>query len=328
MENDFTKLQQAIAERSKRKLGKMLPAEKAEYAKKERKRTFWWLGISLFCCIAWISSMFETSSAPSDTADNPIVSLIIATAIGLAIAIIMIMKLFKKEEQLALIRITRETKKELKLEMEKKKVQDAVGDDFVISKAVPLSEQGAKNAKLVIDNEHRQFAYVSDKFSSKKYNFSDIINYEIYENGNSKVQGRAGSALIGATFFGLGGAIIGSSRGRAVNEKCNQLKLIIRLNDFDNPQIIIPYIDNVSWDKSGAIYRGMMENLQAVCSNLEYMINAKTLEESSVEKEETTENRIEPKQKKEQLQELKEMLDDGLISEEDFEKKKNQILGL
>ena len=31
---------------------------------------------------------------------------------------------------------------------------------------------------------------------------------------------------------------------------------------------------------------------------------------------------------KEQLQELKEMLDDGLITQEDFEQKKKQILGL
>lgn len=34
------------------------------------------------------------------------------------------------------------------------------------------------------------------------------------------------------------------------------------------------------------------------------------------------------RQKEEQLQELKEMLDDGLITQEDFEQKKKQILGL
>ena len=34
------------------------------------------------------------------------------------------------------------------------------------------------------------------------------------------------------------------------------------------------------------------------------------------------------KTSKEQLQELKEMLDDGLITQEDYEQKKKQILGL
>ena len=126
----------------------------------------------------------------------------------------------------------------------------------------------------------------------------------------------------------IGGLVVGSSMSRNVNEKCNQLKLIIRLNDFDYPQIIITYIDGVDWDKSGATYRNMMTNLQTVCSLLEYMINAKTLEQSSVKKEEIKNLSSETKSEKEQLQKLKEMLEDGLITEEDFEQKKKQILDL
>ena len=52
----------------------------------------------------------------------------------------------------------------------------------------------------------------------------------------------------------------------------------------------------------------------------------KTLEQSAMIKQE--EKGIETKSNKEQLQELKEMLDDGLITQEDFEQKKKQILGL
>ena len=52
---------------------------------------------------------------------------------------------------------------------------------------------------------------------------------------------------------------------------------------------------------------------------------AKTISENdSVFQEEVSTS----KSKKEQLQELKEMLDDGLITQEDFEQKKKQILGL
>ena len=113
--------------------------------------------------------------------------------------------------------------------------------------------------------------------------------------------------------------------GRKINEKCNQLKLIIRLNDFNCPQIVITYVDNVDWDKNGWTYRNMKENLQSVCSMLEFMLNEKTLEQSSTVKQEESHAK---KSNKEQLQELKEMLDDGLITQEDFEQKKKQILGL
>ena len=112
--------------------------------------------------------------------------------------------------------------------------------------------------------------------------------------------------------------------GRNVDEKCNQLKLFIRLNDLDYPQIEITYVDNENWDKSGFMYRNMKENLHSVCSVLEFMINNKTLEESAAKEEETKA----VKSCKEQLKELKEMLDDGLISQEDFDLKKKQLLGL
>ena len=201
-----------------------------------------------------------------------------------------------------------------------------VDNNFTISKEIPILASGWSSTKLLIDNQNKKFIYKKGKSFSKTYKFSDLINYEVYENGKSQVHGRAGSALIGGAFFGLGGLIVGSSMSRNINEKCNQLKLIIRLNDFDCPQIVITYVDNVDWDKNGWTYRNMKENLQSVCSMLEFMLNEKTLEQSSTVKQE--EKTSEQKSQKEQLQELKEMLDDGLINQEDFEQKKKQILGL
>ena len=89
---------------------------------------------------------------------------------------------------------------------------------------------------------------------------------------------------------------------------------------------MITYVDNVDWDKNGWMYRNMKENMQAVCSMLEYMLNEKTLEQSSAVRQE--EKNPVNTSSKEQLQELKEMLDSGLITQEDYELKKKQILGL
>lgn len=201
---------------------------------------------------------------------------------------------------------------------------DIAKSGFIISKTINITAVGWSSTKLLIDNENKKFIYQHGTSISKTYSFSDIINYEVYENGKSKVQGRAGSALIGGAFFGLGGAIVGASRSKNIDEKCTQLKLIIRLNDLGCPQIVITYVDNVNLEKSGWTYRNMKENLQSVCSVLEFMLNNKTSEQSETK---LSENKVEPT-KKEQLQELKEMLDEGLITQEDFEIKKKQILGL
>lgn len=212
------------------------------------------------------------------------------------------------------------------IEIELLKKENTIDNNFELSKKVNILVRGWSSKKLLIDNKNKKFIYQNGKTYSKTYKFSDIINYEVYENGKTQVQGRAGSALIGGAFFGLGGLIVGSSMSRNINEKCSQLKLIIRLNDFDCPQIVINYVNNAILDKSDSLYINIKENLQSVCSMLEYMLNEKTLEQSSVVKQE--EKTVSTKTNKEQLQELKEMLDDGLITQEDFEKKKKQILGL
>ena len=207
------------------------------------------------------------------------------------------------------------------------KQADVVTDSsFVFSKSIDIKASGWLATKLLIDNQNKKFIYQRGKTYSKTYNFSDLMNYEVYENGKSQVKGRAGSALIGGAFFGLGGLIVGSSMSRNINEKCNQLKLIIRLKDFECPEIVITYVDNFDCDKNDSIYKDMKNNIQSVCSMLEYILNEKTLEQSSVVKQ-TEKNPIQTSNK-EQLQKLKEMLDSGLITQEDYEQKKKQILGL
>ena len=89
---------------------------------------------------------------------------------------------------------------------------------------------------------------------------------------------------------------------------------------------MITYVNTVDLDKNSWTYKNMKNNIQTVCSMLECMLNEKTLEQSSAGKQE--EKISVNASSKEQLQELKEMLDDGLITQEDYEQKKKQIIGL
>lgn len=216
--------------------------------------------------------------------------------------------------------LLKKAEKKVEIEEEQRKINDT---SFQISRIISIEESHPK-MKILVDDVQKQFILEKEAEKTKAYSFSDIINYEIYENGKSKVQGRAGSALIGGAFFGIGGLIIGSSMSRSIDEECTQLKLIIRINDPIEPQIAIDYVVGTV-NKSGNTYRKYIENLQSLCSHLEYMINSKTLEQSATAQ---PQNATTQKTPKEQLQELKEMLDSGLITQEDYELKKKQILGL
>ena len=331
-DNILSRIKQETENIAKEKITKMSDDEINNKAKKHKNNliiTYSVLGVFVAIICIFISCLpLITEGKPMETS-----LLVFSIVMGLVLISIFPILLFidirKDPKELAMQALKKEIQTELfnkynKLELDKKKAN--VVEGFIVSKEIDIMASGWSSTKLLIDNQNKKFIYQKGKSFSKTYKFSDLINYEVYENGHSKVKGRAGSALIGGAFFGLGGLIVGSSMSRNINEKCNQLKLIIRLNDFNCPQIVITYVDNVDWDKNGWTYRNMKENLQSVCSMLEFMLNEKMLEQSSTVKQ--VEKTSEQKSQKEQLQELKEMLDDGLITQEDFEQKKKQILGL
>ncbi len=197
-----------------------------------------------------------------------------------------------------------------------------VGDEF--DKQVTLSIEGGTPPKLLINSQSSQFRVQAFALCTKTYNFSDIISYEIYENKNSVVKGTAGKALVGGVFFGLGGAIVGSSMSRGVETNCNELKLMIRVNDITDPLIIVTYVENGLLNKESDEYKRMRSNLQEVCSYLEYMTN----NTKEMQPQPAIEQKTPILNKKEELEELKNLVNSGLISEEDYEKSKNKILGI
>lgn len=323
---------QELENKAKQKLANSSKEEKEIAAKQYKKAmTIFYIFISVLFfigVIVTICMLLEPSDDPISIGASVVLFLIYAVGIfGPIIAIYLMGK--KSTEELALFQMKIEAKKTISKLAQEQIVSAMAGRDFIVSKTINISASGCNPTKLLIDNTRKLFIYQQGNVVSKTYLFSDLINYEVYENGESKVKGRAGSALIGGAFFGLAGLIVGSSMSRKVNEKCNQLKLIIRLNDLDCPQIVITYVDNVAWDKTGFTYRTMKENLQTVCSSLEYILNAKTLEQSMAALKSNQEHEMKKnKSLKEQLQELKDMLNEGLITQEEYEQKKKQILNL
>ena len=191
-------------------------------------------------------------------------------------------------------------------------------------KTISVSATLTKDNKIHFDEQEQKIIFEMINMPKAEYLYSSILRYEVVENGTSVVKGTAGKALVGGLLFGLEGAIVGSSGSKKLQDKCKELKVIIYLNDFQTPSIIVPFI-NYETDKDSIVYTSSIKQVRELCALLEYAINNKTLEESS--KKEAKTNKTE-KSMKEQLQELKEMLEEGLITQKDFNEKKKKLLDL
>lgn len=327
MRKNTSIMMQEIDKKANEKLNSMNDEEIVQRATKYKK---WCMIIDIILgCICLLSliviSVLVFTSREEMAIDVKIVIIGIFVVCS-AVPFIELYRITKKSnKELALLSIRQEIKTAILNLSENHSSINILSKNFTITKVVDILEKGKKSAKLLIDNQHKKFAIQQEMRVSKEYNFVDLINYDIYENGERKVQGRAGAALIGGAFFGIGGMIVGSSMSRSVQEQCTQLKLIVRLNDIENPQITINYIKNGVTAPFGENYTVMKENLQLVCSNLEYIMNNKSLLESM--NAEAGKSHLE-KSVKAKLQEINDLLDEGLISKEEFEQMRKNILKL
>lgn len=86
---------------------------------------------------------------------------------------------------------------------------------------------------------------------AKQYAFSDLLDYEVIDNGEVVVGGSVLGTAVGAMAGGLTGALLGASASKAT-DWCNELKIKISVNDISTPTVEIPLIKKAELKDSNA----------------------------------------------------------------------------
>lgn len=167
------------------------------------------------------------------------------------------------------------------------------------------------------------------KPSDKVFSFDELRSFELLEDDSQVVGGGVGMALVGGAFFGVGGAIAGAmTGGKKTKKTVENLVLKINLNDMDFPCVMITYL-NKSTKVSSNAYRDALSSAQETISCLKLI-----LEQVSPEKPDqtvavnVTQATVSPIDPVEEIKKHKELLDMGIITQEEFDQKKRELLGL
>lgn len=233
-------------------------------------------------------------------------------------------------------------KKQAEAKEESEKALETIFDSgFVVSKKLPF---GADGSILYVDDQNKKWCLLKSKLDTNPqvYDFSDLFEFEILEDGGSiakgttkgKVSGKTGGAIVGGLLFGPVGAVIGSAGKRKIKSKtttvtkntCTNLQVRIVLKDLQASPMIFSFISSEVTTDSFS-YRVNIENARNLATTLAYIQSGKKDEELMQEQLETEKNN-DSNNSVENLEKLFELKEKGVISEEEFEAKKKQILGL
>lgn len=223
---------------------------------------------------------------------------------------------FKKCGFNAMTPIRKMTVADINAAMLAKKANDEEIESFNATKTIgTFIEFDDNKKKWLIPN-----GLFGKKKNSKVYNYSDIVDFELLEDGESITKGGLGRAIAGGVLFGGIGAVVGGvTGGKKSKSICNSLKIKITVNNINNPAVYINII-TTSTKKNSFIYKTLYNSAQECLSTLQLICN-----DQEVLKENNDENKI---SNADEILKYKNLLDAGAITQEEFDAKKKQLLGL
>lgn len=179
---------------------------------------------------------------------------------------------------------------------------------------------------IYFDDDNKKFAIPKISITGKVkdlqvYDYSSIINYELLEDGNTKEKGGIGRAVVGGALFGGVGAIVGASTGHKHKKTCSKLQIKITLNNIDRPVVYVDFII-AETKKDGIIYKNVYPLAQEAMSIFNIITDSL--------KQETKQNDDNKKaiSPADEIMKFKQLSDAGIITQEEFEDIKKQLLNL
>lgn len=152
------------------------------------------------------------------------------------------------------------------------------------------------------------------------HDYGDIESFEIRRDDETVSSKSLGRAITGGIIFGGAGAVVGAVMAKDKEKKyCDKLDVLISVGN--NKKIVIPLIKERTETSSDAYYLASLHlgqivtKLDSICKvNDEITSSKKTTESTSTPANE--------------IRQFKKLMDEGIITKEEFDKKKKELLGL
>ncbi len=178
--------------------------------------------------------------------------------------------------------------------------------------------------KYIYFNDDIEEIYVPNFWSGPFFiKYSEILDFELLEDGTTVSSGGVGRAVAGGVLFGGAGAVVGAVTGKHKGTNiANSMEIRITTKDINNPVVFIKIFKG-EHKKGSFIYNAYRDEAYKILSMLQIIVDRVNKTQQSNEQNSVSNNNLSVV---EELKGLKELLDSGILTQEEFEKQKSKIL--
>lgn len=203
----------------------------------------------------------------------------------------------------------------LRLRMDKMREQEA-GKNFRPTKAIGAIVAFDDNTNTFQTTDISGF-----KTSYRLFQYDQIVDFELLEDGESVTKGGLGRAVVGGMLFGGAGAVVGAvTGGKKTKGICTSMRIKITLRNADVQTVYLDFIKADTKRDSGA-YQKAREQSQDALSALQLAVDKMRTESAGAAQDQSP-------SAMDELLKLKQLLDMGAITQEEYDAKKKQLLAL
>lgn len=181
-----------------------------------------------------------------------------------------------------------------------------------------FSETDSVGGYLKIDRDHKLWispGAAGSKENPKVFQFDDLIDYELIADETSIKKSGLGSAVAGGLLFGGVGAIVGGAAGKKSLDAISSLKIRISTKDEMFNSLIISLL-TAKTKKGSFTYNVTMDVSQKLISALDMIESEKSSSPSAISGTSVAD----------EILKLKQLLDAGALTEQEYQTQKEKVL--
>ncbi len=178
---------------------------------------------------------------------------------------------------------------------------------------------GPDNVHAIFDDKNKKIAcYMLEPYVLMVYDYKDILKTELTINNGVM---ETSSTTVSSAGFGGNVAVGTSNSFGTIRQTVTSILGTVFFKDGES--FSLGFNNNVGCYSDGAYYRTCVANAKAFCAKVEAVIQQEREHEKQIAETIAAKR---PSSYADELLKLKQLLDAGLITQEEFDKKKNELL--